>query len=234
MRLWWTRASGACCRRVRPGTALVAVWDDEHADQLVVHVHVKPWQPVEVVRVADIELDLGAMAQVTNLQPDAAYYLPVRFFDANRMPLTNAALGPGMPMAHDVAYLCSVDSASAAWAFATKEHKHGVDYCVCPDSFDIKNVPTALLLQFSVRDRTGRAYKPCTRTFTVPFTASFMLRHRGEVAFSPQLRKGTMEVLLLLLLLQKPNQLLGHSSEPALVEVRELRGALLLHIACGT
>ncbi len=68
---------------------------------------------------ADIELDLGAMAQVTNLQPDAAYYLPVRFFDANRMPLTNAALGPGMPMAHDVAYLCCVVSASAAWAFAT-------------------------------------------------------------------------------------------------------------------
>ncbi len=102
---------------------------------------------------------------------------------------------------------------SAAWAFATKEHKHGVDYCVRPDPFDIKNVPTTLLLQVSARDRTGCAYKPCTRTFTMPFTAGFMLRHRGEVAFSPQLRKGTVEVLLLLLL-QRPNQLLGHSSEP--------------------
>ncbi len=53
---------------------------------------------------ADIELDLCAMPQVTNLQPDAAYYLPVRFFDASRMPLTNAALGPSVPVAHDVAY----------------------------------------------------------------------------------------------------------------------------------
>ncbi len=184
---------------------------------------------------ADIELDLRAVPQVTNLQPDAAYYLPVRFFDANCMPLTNAALGPGVPMAHDVAYMCSVDSASAAWAFATKEHKHGMDYCVlhplCPDSFDIKNVfPTVLLLQVSARDRTGRAYKPCTRTFTMPFAAGFMLRHRGDVVFSPRLRKGTMEVLLPL---QRPNQLLARSSEPALVEVRELHGALLLHIACG-
>ncbi len=97
-----------------------------------------------------------------------------------------------------------------AWAFATKEHKHGMDYCVHPDSFDIKNVPTALLLQVSARDRTGRAYKFCTHTFTVPFAAGFMLRHRSEVAFSPQLRKGTVEVLLL----QRPNQLLAHSSEP--------------------
>ncbi len=180
---------------------------------------------------ADIELDLGAMAQVTNLQPDAVYYLPVRFFDANRMPLTNAALGPGMPMEHDMAYLSSMDSVLVAWAFATKEHKHSVDYCVRPNSFDIKNVPTALLLQFSVRDRTGRTFKLCTRTFTMPFTASFMLHHHGKVVFSPQLHKGTVEVLLPL---QRPNQLLVHSSEPALVEVRELRSALLLHIACGT
>ncbi len=90
---------------------------------------------------------------------------------------------------------------SAAWAFATKEHKHGVDYCVLdplrPDSFDIKNVfPTALLLQVSARDRTGRAYEPCTRTFTVLFAAGFVLRHRGEVVFSPRLRKSTVEVLL--------------------------------------
>ncbi len=40
-----------------------------------------------------------------------------------------------------------------------------------------------------------------------------------------------MEVLLLPL--QMPNQMLVRSSEPMLVEVRELRGALLLHIACG-
>ncbi len=97
-----------------------------------------------------------------------------------------------------------------------------------PDSFDIKNVfPTALLLQVSARDRTGRAYKPCTRTFTVPFAAGFMLRHCGEVVFSPRL---TVEVLLPL---QRPNQLLARSSEPALVEVRELCSTLLLHIACG-
>ncbi len=77
-----------------------------------------------------------------------------------------------------------------------------------------------LLLQVSVRDGTGRAYKPCTHTFTMPFAAGFMLRHRSEVAFSLQLRKGTVEVLLPL---QRPNQLLARSSEPA----------LLLHIACG-
>ncbi len=60
---------------------------------------------VEVVHMADIKLDLCAMPQVTNLQPDAAYYLPVRFFDANHTPLTNAPLGPGMPTAHDMAYM---------------------------------------------------------------------------------------------------------------------------------
>ncbi len=83
---------------------------------------------MEVVRVADIKLDLRAVPHVTDLHPDTAYYLPVRFFDANCTPLTNAALGPGVPVAHDVAYVCSVDSMLAAWAFATKEHKHGVDY----------------------------------------------------------------------------------------------------------
>ncbi len=115
---------------------------------------------------ANIELDLCAMLQVTNLQPDAAYYLPVRFFDANCTLLTNTALGSIMAVVHDMAYVCSVDSVSAAWAFATKEHKHGVDYCMLhllrPDSFDIKNMfPTVLLLQVSARDSASLPAWPC-------------------------------------------------------------------------
>ncbi len=51
---------------------------------------------------ADIKLDLRTLPQVTNLQPDAAYYLLVCFFNANYTPLTNTPLGPGMPMVHIV------------------------------------------------------------------------------------------------------------------------------------
>ncbi len=36
------QVSGACCRRARPGTALVVVQDNKHIDQLVVQMHVKP------------------------------------------------------------------------------------------------------------------------------------------------------------------------------------------------